>query len=135
MKYARINNNKELEILADPNPSEALIEEIVAEGYMPYKCEPKPDVSGLSPIEGYKLHYRQEDGCIVGYYKTAEVNPKKVEAEIARLKGEIASTDYRVTKNQELQMIGQACVYDPKTLHDEREALREAIRKLEVYIA
>lgn len=134
MKYARINSTGGLDVVVDPNLNESLIKAIIADGFISYECEAIPNDDELDAIESYKLCYRQEEDRIIGYYEKVAVDPEKVEAEIGRLKTELATTDYQVVKNQELQMVGQACAYDPQVLYNVREPLREAIRELEGYL-
>ncbi len=111
-----------------------MIESILNDGYLPLEDEGEPDGATLTAIESYKRRYRQEEDHVVGYYEKI-VDPVKVESEITRLKAELADSDYKVTKNHELQMLGLACEYDPTELHAQREPLREAIRELETYLA
>ncbi|MFI3248893.1 MAG: hypothetical protein R3Y39_07190 [Rikenellaceae bacterium] len=133
MQYIKFNEdgNAETTYVADGNIS---LTEVVTElGFIPCEYEERPSDDTLGLLESYELRYRNEGDHYVGYYGVVEVSAEKVEAEIVRLKGELADTDYQVTKNQELQMAGFACVYDPTELHTTRESIREAIRELEVY--
>lgn len=52
-------------------------------------------------------------------------------AEIAKLKAELTSTDYKVVKCSEAQMAGEELPYDIVALHAERQALRDRINELE----
>lgn len=113
----------------------AIIESAVADGFMPLEEEGSHNEDDLGVIESYEARYRQEEGRVVKYFEKVEVDITKVEAEIERLKVELSATDYRVTKNQELQMVGLDYEYDPEELRAQREPLREAIRELEAYLA
>ncbi len=135
MRYVRIDSDGAMEFAPNVENNERLRAIIIADGFLPYECEEMPDQSELSVIESYKLNHRQEEGCIVGYYEKIGADPAKINAEIQRLKAALADTDYKVVKNQELQMVGEACCYDPQELYDEREPLREAIRELEIYLS
>ena len=58
---------------------------------------------------------------------------KKAEndVEIARLKAEIAATDYQIIKCSECQLLGQPMPYDVTELHEKRKAIRDKINELE----
>ena len=57
---------------------------------------------------------------------------KKAKAEqIAELKQELASTDYQIIKCSECQLLGQDIPYDVAELHEQRQAIRDKINKLE----
>jgi len=69
-----------------------------------------------------------------------KVDILKVNTQISTLKQQLANTDYKVVKNMEYQMAMMATsepnqiildLYDPKELHDERQALRDKINELE----
>lgn len=47
------------------------------------------------------------------------------------LKERLTATDYKVLKNAEAQMAGDALPYDPVALHAERQPLRDEINRLE----
>jgi hypothetical protein len=55
----------------------------------------------------------------------------EVQEEIASLKAELASTDYKIIKCSEAQLVGEELPYDIATLHAERQALRDRINELE----
>lgn len=134
MIYAKIHTNGDISISPKIKGGETLEAILIADGFVPYEEEELPDESELSSIGSYKLCYRQEEGQIVGYYEVVDVDLVKVNTEIERLKLELTATDYKVVKNQELQMVGEACAYDPHELYEIREPLREAIRELEIYL-
>lgn len=52
-------------------------------------------------------------------------------AEVEQLKAQLASTDYKVIKCYEAQMVGEELPYDIVALHAERQALRDRINELE----
>lgn len=81
----------------------------------------------------------REDGDYE-YKYTAVVSKAKIEQSISLLKQQLADTDYKVVKNMEYQMAMMTSVepntiildlYDPKELHNERQALRDKINELE----
>ena len=53
------------------------------------------------------------------------------QAEIIRLKDELAATDYKIIKCSEYQLAGQVLPYDIAELHATRQALRDRINELE----
>lgn len=69
-----------------------------------------------------------------------KVDTLKINTQISILKQQLADTDYKVVKNMEYQMAMMSSVepntiildlYDPKELHNERQALRDKINELE----
>ena len=54
-----------------------------------------------------------------------------IEQQIAELKAELESTDYKVIKCYEAQLVGKILPYDITELHTERQALRDKINELE----
>ena len=57
--------------------------------------------------------------------------PDFPEEQIAKLKAQLESTDYKIIKCSEAQMVGEALPYDIVALHGERQALRDRINELE----
>lgn len=53
------------------------------------------------------------------------------QGEIARLKDELAETDYKIIKCSEYNLAGAALPYDIAELHAKRQALRDRINELE----
>lgn len=54
-----------------------------------------------------------------------------VEEQIAQLKAELSSTDYKIIKCSEASLVGEEMPYDIVKLHEERQALRDKINELE----
>ena len=54
-----------------------------------------------------------------------------IQMEIKRLKSELQESDYKVIKCAEAMTIGAELPYDVESLHNERQALRDKINKLE----
>ena len=86
----------------------------------------------LTHLNTYKL----VDGALVlDEDKLAEMlaAEKKAEndVEIARLKAELAATDYQIIKCSECQLLGQDMPYDVAELHEKRQVIRDKINKLE----
>lgn len=91
------------------------------------------DVNFIDEIPEYhEINYiiSVKDDNFYGIYslnkKTIEINNK-----IKELKEELSSSDYKINKNLEAQMAGVEYPYDPKKLHEERQALRDKINELE----
>ena len=54
-----------------------------------------------------------------------------ISAQISELKAQLESTDYKIIKCSEAQLIGEELPYDIMALHAERQALRDKINELE----
>lgn len=108
----------------------------------------------------YNYNYRNEsgeyapkvllvDGCEVhgasaamyaaaGYYPytppeptAEEVAEQQRQARIDELRTLLAESDYKVIKNNEFQMLGLPLPYDPQEVHDEKQAWRDELNRLE----
>ena len=62
---------------------------------------------------------------------TAEELSDRRYMEIERLKSELQESDYKVIKCAEAMAVGADMPYDVASLHNERQALRDKINKLE----
>ena len=77
----------------------------------------------------------------VPYYKGANIGLKyepvieipepTIEDQISSLKTQLSSTDYKIIKCSEAQLLGEELPYDISSLHAERQALRDKINELE----
>lgn len=56
---------------------------------------------------------------------------KSAAEQIRELKTQLSSTDYKVIKCSECQLLGQEMPYDVAALHAERQAIRDQINALE----
>jgi len=66
------------------------------------------------------------------YVYPPEPTPEEIkQQEIARLKEELAATDYKIIKCSEYSLAGQDLPYDIAELHANRQALRDRINELE----
>lgn len=97
------------------------------------------DESDLSiDCSDFRTLYKSENGQIFfsndeSTY-TEENDPErynKIMSEINKLKESLAKSDYKVIKNYEATMAGLEPPYDPKELHDSREAARVKCNELE----
>lgn len=62
---------------------------------------------------------------------TVEDIPDSPAEQIAKLKAQLESTDYKIIKCSEAQLVGEELPYDISELHAERQALRDRINELE----
>ena len=62
---------------------------------------------------------------------TVEDIPESPEEQIAKLKAQLESTDYKIIKCSEAQLMGEELPYDIAALHAERQTLRDRINELE----
>jgi hypothetical protein len=61
-----------------------------------------------------------------------EASAKAKADQIAALKSQLETTDYKIIKCSEYQLTGQPLPYDVTILHTDRQALRDQINALEV---
>jgi len=59
----------------------------------------------------------------------------ELESQIAELKSQLTTSDYKIIKSYELSLVGKESEYDLTTLHNERQELRDLINSLEQQIA
>lgn len=129
MQLAKIIDGQLINTCAADDDRE-LINTMVADGFKILTQEEPPTVE-LSEFDSLALRYRDEGFQIVAYYELLQNAPEKIAAEIERLKAELTATDYQITKSYEHQLIGQSPPYDIRTLHTDRQKLRDRIKELE----
>lgn len=61
----------------------------------------------------------------------ASIPTPTTEEQIAALKTQLSSTDYKIIKCSEASLVGEELPYDIVTLHAERQAIRDQINELE----
>jgi len=61
-------------------------------------------------------------------------NAVPIEQQISGLKLKLESTDYKIIKCSECQLVGKEMPYDITTLHAERQAIRDNINILEASV-
>ena len=73
-----------------------------------------------------------------GYHKAVPHQPTEAEvaemervARVSELHELLQSTDYKVIKNSECQMLGLPLPYDPAEVHAEKQAWRDELNELE----
>ena len=65
-----------------------------------------------------------------GEYTIEEIE-EPISQQIQTLKTSLSSTDYKIIKCSEAQLLGEELPYDIASLHAERQALRDKINELE----
>lgn len=70
------------------------------------------------------------DGKVVQSWET-KIDPETIETQIGELKQRLSESDYKVTKCYECSLVGETLPYDIQALHDERQAIRDEINRLE----
>lgn len=73
----------------------------------------------------------QEQAAEPSEEELREMGRAQVYGEIAALKEELASSDYKVAKIAECGALGLPMPYDVEALHKERQAIRDRINELE----
>lgn len=116
-----------------------IIDEMLSNGFKElHETEPPTDYNEET-MELKKEIVEREDGNYE-YKYTAVISVAKIGQSISLLKQQLADSDYKVVKNMEYQMAMMATsepnqiildLYNPKELHDERQALRDKINELE----
>ena len=92
----------------------------------------------LGDFSDYTTTYRllddevqySNDGSIWVEPETHPYEPT-IQDQINALKKELESTDYKIIKCSECQLLGQDMPYDVAELHEKRQAIRDEINKLE----
>lgn len=74
-----------------------------------------------------------------GYHYVEQVPQEPTEEDVAEMQRQarikdllelLESTDYKVIKNNEFQMLGLPLPYDPQEVHDEKQAWRDELNAL-----
>lgn len=102
------------------------------EGYANYKTllhDEQPNVTGL---QFCNCIYEELDDCIIGHWQIVDNHSPLVDDEIARLKKELASTDYIIVKTYEARILDEPEPYaNLADIVNTRKALRARINELE----
>ena len=98
-------------------------EELVKEIFADHDIQCSNDVFESNYAIAQRLSYNGEI--------TVEDIPDSSEDQIAKLKEQLESTDYKIIKCSEAQLVGEELPYDIAVLHSERQALRDRINELE----
>ena len=70
------------------------------------------------------------DGKVVQSWET-KIDTETIETQIGELKQRLSESDFKVTKCYECSLVGETLPYDIQALHDERQAIRDEINRLE----
>ena len=73
-------------------------------------------------------------GKVVQSWET-KIDTETIETQIGELKQRLSESDYKVTKCYECSLVGETLPYDIQALHDERQAIRDEINRLESLLA
>ena len=79
--------------------------------------------------EGNFSDYLYKDGEYI--YSPRPKKEPSIEDQIQSLKQQLSSTDYKIIKCSEAQLLGEELPYDIASLHAERQVLRDKINELE----
>ena len=74
------------------------------------------------------------DGKVVQSWET-KIDTETIETQIGELKQRLSESDFKVTKCYECSLVGETLPYDIQALHDERQAIRDEINRLESLLA
>lgn len=100
----------------------------------------------MNGVQSEAILYKQERFCSAEQLETelaiaksisynGEVTVEEIEEPISQqiqsLKASLSSTDYKIIKCSEAQLVGEELPYDIASLHAERQALRDKINELE----
>lgn len=115
--------------------------EVFTEGDM--KCREFAEYTTIyKPIDENNIIILSSDGDIYTDPEIIEHTPIPIESyepteeeltrqEIQRLKNKLETTDYKIIKCSEYQLVGLDLPYDLQELHEERQAIRDIINELE----
>ena len=104
-------------------PNNLLESYINAKGFVHIECN-----------EDTVISLQKNDDAYNSYMEAVQSTPDYA-TEIAELKSQLASTDYKIIKCSEAQLVGDELPYNVAELHTERQALRDRINQLEASIA
>lgn len=123
MIVAKIINQNEIDVLHCIN--NAQLEELKQDGYLEYIQTNKPICEqGTKSIP----IYQEIDRKIVQRWDLVYDN----QFEISSLKERLSSSDYKITKCMEAQLLGDSLPYDINKLHTERQQIRDKINELKI---
>lgn len=123
MIVAKIINQNEVDVLHCINNTQ--LEELKQDGYLEYIQTNKPICEqGTKSIS----IYQEIDRKIVQRWDLVYDN----QFEISSLKERLSSSDYKITKCMEAQLLGDSLPYDINELHTERQQIRDKINELEI---
>ena len=120
-KYAKLDETGRVQFAVFSSAAEA-----AEQGYLPYEEEDKPTTpEGVIPYN-YSPQYVEQDNKIIRQWQ-AYPNYEEIE----KLKEKLTESDYKVIKCYEVSLVGGTLPYDSAALHEERQAIRDEINRLE----
>lgn len=130
MELARIDENGLLDISFCSPEIGSKFTELKNNGFLEFVSKKQPAVEdGYAAIDSYEVI----DGKLVQSW-SIKVCPILINDEIEKLKEELSTTDYMVTKCMEASLLGLAMPYDMNELHKVRQPIRDKINELEVIL-
>lgn len=100
--------------------------------YLALKDDGEYDFNADKGVIGYTNTYYLIDNQVV---LKRIVEPEYVRQQIDLLEGKLKSTDYKVIKAYEAQLIGDTVSYDFEKVHAERQEIRDKINELEMLLS
>lgn len=101
-----------------------------------YEIGSGDDFQIIHKLVPYEMNYSEKHyamACEKAY--NGEVTVEEIEEpifqQIQSLKASLSSTDYKIIKCSEAQLLGEELSYDIASLHAERQVLRDKINELE----
>lgn len=89
-------------------------------------------IEPLAPKEGFDVVFNGKNWEYKEQPKPTPPTPEEEkERRIAELKAQLSATDYKIIKCSEYSLNGQELPYDIAALHEERQAIRDEINRLE----
>ena len=134
MKLAKILPNGILDMrICDPKIG-SRVTELRNAGFLDFVASdpPKCDAGYIA-----KDTFAIIDGKVVQSWET-KIDPETIETQIDELKQQLSATDYKVIKYYEFVIADDNCEayadYEMKKLHEERQAIRAEINRLEAML-
>lgn len=127
MKLAKINKNGLLDLVFCSPSNGSRMTELRESGFLDFVASEQPQVTtGQIAVDSCKI----VDGKVVQSWeiKTA---PQAIQTQINELKEQLSESDYKITKCYECSLVGETMPYDIQGLHQERQAIRDEINRLE----
>jgi len=101
--------------------------DFISDGFLPFVAEQHPNIEeGKKVIDSFDV----KDGKLVQRWELKD-DKKYYQKQIDELKMKLASSDYKVIKCYEANLIGSSPPYDILLLNSERQAIRDNINMLE----
>lgn len=136
MRYGYIDNNGNLTCKdVDKALEDSMnVEEMLSNGYKPVDEIDSTLIHSDDPDYFIKLQ-PYDAGDRIAYHYIRKFDKQRIKNEIQSLKGQLANTDYQVTKCYEASLIGAPLPYDIQALYQSRQQMRDTINELEEKLA